>query len=66
MNRRDLRIALAEFEKSQADLAASLGRPAGRITAWVNADVMPGEVVLFIWIARNHSWGCAEEVMNDA
>lgn len=63
MDRRDLRIALAELEISQADLARFLGRPAARITAWVNAGEMPAEVRLFIWIARMHGLDVAKEAL---
>lgn len=63
MNTRDLRIALAELEISQADLARFLGRPPARITAWVNAGEMPAEVRLFIWIARKHGLDEAREAV---
>ncbi|MDR7232815.1 transcriptional regulator with XRE-family HTH domain [Caulobacter sp. BE264] len=63
MKARDLRVALAQIGLSQAELARILGRAPNTVTGWVNADEMPAEVRLFLWIALNHSLETAKEAI---
>lgn len=63
MNSRELRVALATIGISQAEMARLLGRSANTVTSWVNANEMPAEVRLFIWIAMNHDLDTAKEAM---
>lgn len=63
MNKRAFRTALAELDISQADLAKILGVHANTVTAWVNADDIPGLPRLFIWIAREHGIEAAKAAL---
>jgi DNA-binding transcriptional regulator YiaG len=65
MNAREFRSALAKLGLSQADLAHALDRSKNTVTAWVNADDVPAEARLFLWIAKTHDIDTAKEAFRE-